>query len=116
MTNEQDVAFRIQARILQDTRQELREVQEELKTTKEALTEETARHGNSVLKAQHLERELLLQGAEKDSMITTLKERVNSINNEYNRAFNGGAQASTPKRKCTTLEDVYKITGEGNVR
>lgn len=117
MANEQDVAFRIQERILRDMRQELREVQEELKTTKKALMEETARHGNRILETQRLEKELSLQGAEKDAMIATLKKRVNSINNEYNQALGGGgAQASTPSRNIITLEDVYRITGEGNVR
>jgi predicted RNase H-like nuclease (RuvC/YqgF family) len=44
----------------------------------------------------------------KDVMLKALQERCESLNREYhNKVF---------KRKATTLEDVYRLTGEGGVR
>ena len=68
-----------------------------------------------MLRSKHAEEQLALV-AEKDAKIEMLKQRVDSVNAEYNKAWNKGAQAPKPTREATTLEDVYRVTGEGNVR
>lgn len=47
--------------------------------------------------------------ATKDALIEALRRRVSNINAEYNDKHSG-------QRKTTTLQDVYRLTGEADVR
>lgn len=89
-----DVAFRIQARILSEVRQELRVERATVKILKERLAEEETL-ANTLQHALDVEREEFgRKNVEKDDRITILKNRVDSVNYDYNQAY-GGKPASS---------------------
>ncbi len=124
--DEVEIALRIQKRILAETRQKLKKTQEALKDNKKQIEFLDQEFFSMKAKIAFLikEKEAIL--AEKDQVIEMLQRRVNSVNEEYN-ALNRSARSTyyvppkpeTPNppkletlRRHTTLEDVYKLTGE----
>jgi len=115
MTSEYNVGDRIQRRILSETRKKLKETQKALKDSKEQI--------NILNIEMHLMKEKMaslvkertdtIEG--KDAIIVRLQQRLNNLNAEYNsigRIMPKAAEQATHPREYTTLEDVYKITGE----
>lgn len=109
-----DVDFRIQERMLREVRQELGVERAKVKILKERVEEEeeTARICQDLL---YKEREEFIEKLdEKNAKIEMLKERVDNVNGEFNRILGGPAKQPKPQdpNKATTLEDVYRLTGE----
>lgn len=115
---ELEVALRIQKRMLAETRQKLSDVQADMdQKIKDVKGEMIA-----VIKANHkLASEIktkLATMAKQDQMIETLQRRVSNVNAAYNAldhraspVFQVPVKEAKP-RGHTTLEDVYKLTGE----
>ena len=76
----------------------------------EALKEEIRTKQSVMDKKIKLAEEQIELMAEKDKKIEMLKQRVDSVNKEFNRQWGGGKRQDP--QKATTLEDVYKLTGE----
>jgi len=109
MTSESDVADRIQKRILSETRQKLAEAERKLKVCEgqvERLVEVISTKQSVMDQKIKEAEEQLAMVAEKDLKIVMLQNRLASLNDEYNGLRRG-------KRGATTLEDVYKMTGQG---
>ncbi len=108
----QQVADRIQRQMLREARQRLKEAQEALKIS-EAEVEDlrNKQEENSATVKTLAAKELAIAKTvaaatidRKDATIEILKQRVKNLNEEYHdKVF---------ARKATTLDDVYKITGE----
>ena len=117
-----ELALRMQKRMTQEEREKANKARQELEEVKLELAKagdmldskdkemEFLRNG-AITKTQAALAEAHAQLEAKDQMIETLKQRVSNINDEFNRSFGRGRQESSP-RTHTTLEDVYKMTGE----
>lgn len=122
-TDKLELALRMQKRMTQEERQKANKACEELEKTKLELAK-----AGDMLESKDKEMEFLrttaLQQTQaalaeakmeldaKDQMIETLKKRVENVNAEYNSAFGGGRRRDQNPRTHTTLEDVYRMTGE----
>lgn len=119
-----DVGDRIQRRILSETRAELAEAERKL----EVVEGQVQRLSSTIIDKQKLMDDRIKEAeaqialvAEKDATIAALQQRLANLNDEYNgikgrRNALGMAQADKEAmrnpRQFTTLEDVYKMTGE----
>ena len=115
--SKEELARRIQRRILSETRQKLAETERKLEIVKE----QVERLSNEIITKQSVmdqkiklaEQQIALV-AEKDHMIDMLKHRVKNVSEEYNQRWSYAQIEQTPQRsrQATTLKDVYKLTGE----
>jgi small-conductance mechanosensitive channel len=113
--NKEELGHKIQRRILSDTRQTLQETQEALRISEmqvDTLAKEILhKHEDMNHKIAMAEEKIALMD-EKEAMIAMLKQRVKNVSEEYNRQCNGKRAMLPPDKRATTLEDIYKLTGE----
>lgn len=83
-----DVTFRIQERLLREARQELGDERAKVKILKEQLAAEETTVSELRYKFDKERNEFGEALMAKDAFITMLKNRVDSVNRDYNRAYN----------------------------
>ena len=129
-----ELALRMQKRMTQESRQEAIRAREDLDAAREEVSKleesivEQAKEieflrGDAITKTQLALAEAQRAIDQKDELISALQQRLANINQEFNKSFGRyqGRPQSPPQdsrqpRGHTTLEDVYRMTGEGNVR
>lgn len=116
-----EIALRIQKRMLAEARQKLKEARDTLKKNEEQTEELTKAVFAMKEKIASLVQDRTALIEAKDAKIKMLQQRLSNLNAEYNalslfkmnqRADVPQKAPDTPPRGHTTLEDVYKLTGE----
>lgn len=108
-SDEEELARRIQRRILSETRQKLTETEGRLKIVNEQVAHliETLTSRDSAMKQTMKEAEdALALSKEKDDKIKMLQQRVTNVNKEYNRAY-GGKRAILPQEESGGSPQLY---------